>query len=143
NRQEFVSSIIIELVRLWPTIQIIHGRPRHSASQENFQESIYDLDDLIYDSLPVVESSVDLIQDTILIVESSSQNSSLDPNLDNLIDNHNNMPIDSSSQHSTSQPLQDLTNQPLTGHQELRRSAQQNLEVYTAKMVSAMVAKSK
>ena len=33
NGWEFVSSIIIELVRLWPTIQIIHGRPRHPASQ--------------------------------------------------------------------------------------------------------------
>ncbi|CAG8840085.1 16092_t:CDS:1, partial [Racocetra persica] len=89
-------------------------------NQENFQELIYDLDDLIYDSLPVVESSVDLIQDSInsnlnddtdtnlnlndtniipaiLIVESSSQNSSLDSNLDNLIDNHNNMPVIKSS----------------------------------------------
>ena len=34
NDKEFVSSIIIELVNLWPTIQIINGRPRHPASQD-------------------------------------------------------------------------------------------------------------
>lgn len=34
NGREFVSSIITELVRLWPTIQIINGRPRHPASQD-------------------------------------------------------------------------------------------------------------
>ncbi|CAB4406377.1 unnamed protein product [Rhizophagus irregularis] len=33
NGKEFVSSIIIELVNLWPTIQIINGRPKHPASQ--------------------------------------------------------------------------------------------------------------
>src|SRR5581483_11983697 len=33
NGKEFVSSVIIELVNLWPTIQIINGRPRHPASQ--------------------------------------------------------------------------------------------------------------
>ncbi|RGB24201.1 hypothetical protein C1646_676541 [Rhizophagus diaphanus] len=34
NGKEFVSSIIIELVNLWPTIQIINRRPRHPASQD-------------------------------------------------------------------------------------------------------------
>src|SRR2546423_13631305 len=33
NGKEFVSSVIIKLVHLWPTIQIINGRPRHPASQ--------------------------------------------------------------------------------------------------------------
>ena len=45
-------------------------------------------------------------------------------------------------QHPT-QPLQDLTNQPLTGHQVLRNFACQNLEIYANKMTTAMIAKSK
>ncbi|CAG8756752.1 16665_t:CDS:1, partial [Dentiscutata heterogama] len=39
--------------------------------------------------------------------------------------------------------LQDLTNQPLTGYQVLRNFACENLEIYTTKMTSAMVAKLK
>ncbi|CAG8843404.1 8680_t:CDS:2, partial [Gigaspora margarita] len=33
NGKEFVSSVIVELVNLWPMIQIINDRPRHPASQ--------------------------------------------------------------------------------------------------------------
>ncbi|CAG8703322.1 4010_t:CDS:2, partial [Dentiscutata heterogama] len=34
NGKEFVSLVIVKLVYLWPTIQIINGRSRYSASQD-------------------------------------------------------------------------------------------------------------
>lgn len=33
NGKELISLVIIELVNLWPTIQIINRRSRHPASQ--------------------------------------------------------------------------------------------------------------
>ncbi|CAB4384867.1 unnamed protein product [Rhizophagus irregularis] len=39
NSKEFVSSIIIELVNLWLTIQIINGRSRHPASQSLVEQA--------------------------------------------------------------------------------------------------------
>lgn len=33
NGREFVNSIITETAEMWPGLQLVHGRPRHSQSQ--------------------------------------------------------------------------------------------------------------
>ena len=33
NGKEFCASVITELTQMWPSLKIIHGRPRHPQSQ--------------------------------------------------------------------------------------------------------------
>ena len=33
NAREFVNSVITQTAEMWPGLQLVHGRPRHSQSQ--------------------------------------------------------------------------------------------------------------
>ncbi|CAB4413344.1 unnamed protein product [Rhizophagus irregularis] len=198
NGKEFVSSIIIELVNLWSTIQIINGRLRHPASQglverangiletklgkwmeDNNRQDwsfglrfvIYAMNnsvcrahnkkpyELVFGGTPHEYSAIfdQLFQNNIFSedeipneFEGSIQESI--NNLDDLIDNTTyeinstnlnqelNLDEDAVTFFTTTTRSDKSINR---GHQVLRDFACQNLETYTAKMTSAMIAKSK
>ena len=47
NGREFVNSIINELSILWPTLKIVHGKPRNSESQGSVERANRDVGDMI------------------------------------------------------------------------------------------------
>ncbi|CAG8738025.1 13151_t:CDS:2 [Rhizophagus irregularis] len=173
NGKEFVSSIIIELVNLWPTIQIINGRPtsqkkwmednnhqdwsfglrfviyamnnlvckahnkkpyefvfggtlhEYSAMLNQFQNNIFSEDEILNEFEESIQESInnldDLIDNTTYEINSTNLNQELNLNEDAV----------------------NLTNQLTRRHQVLQDFACQNLETYTTKMTSAIIAKSK
>ncbi|PKY46475.1 hypothetical protein RhiirA4_461342 [Rhizophagus irregularis] len=105
--------------------ELVFGRTPHGYStmlNQLFQNNIFSEDEI-----PNEFEGNDLIDNTTYEINSTNLNQEL--NLDE-------------DAHSL-QPLQDLTNQLTRGHQVLQDFACQNLETYTTKMTSAMIAKSK
>uniref|UniRef100_A0ABD2VUG2 Integrase catalytic domain-containing protein n=1 Tax=Trichogramma kaykai TaxID=54128 RepID=A0ABD2VUG2_9HYME len=47
NGLEFVNAIINELKILWPELNIVHGKPRHSQSQGSVERANRDIEDMI------------------------------------------------------------------------------------------------
>ena len=43
NGRRFVNSVITELSALWDTLKIVHGKPRHSQSQESVERANRDM----------------------------------------------------------------------------------------------------
>jgi IS30 family transposase len=43
NGREFVNSVIAELTTLWPELKIVHGKPRHSQSQDSVERANQDI----------------------------------------------------------------------------------------------------
>lgn len=47
NGREFVNSVITELVKLWPDLKVLHGRPRHPQSQGSIERSNQDVENML------------------------------------------------------------------------------------------------
>ncbi|XP_074032143.1 KRAB-A domain-containing protein 2-like [Leptinotarsa decemlineata] len=47
NGREFVNNVISELATLWPELEIVHGKPRHSQSQGSVERANQDLENMI------------------------------------------------------------------------------------------------
>lgn len=47
NGREFTNSLISELVKMWPTLKILHGRPRHPQSQGSIERSNQDVENML------------------------------------------------------------------------------------------------
>ncbi|PKY33886.1 hypothetical protein RhiirB3_453159 [Rhizophagus irregularis] len=147
--KEFVSSIIIELVNLWPTIQIINGRSRHPASQSLVEQANRILEtklgkwmednnfcrahnkkpyELVFGGTPHRYSAMldQLFQNNIFSEDE----------IPNEFEGKLNLDEDAHS-------LQLLTNQLTVGHQVLQNFAYQNLKTYIIKKISTMIVKSK
>ena len=43
NGREFVNSIILELVLMWPSLKIVNGKPRHPQSQGSVERANKDV----------------------------------------------------------------------------------------------------
>ncbi|CAB4388860.1 unnamed protein product [Rhizophagus irregularis] len=106
----------------------LHG---YSAMLNQFQNNIFSEDEILNEFEESIQESInnldDLIDNTTYEINSTNLNQELNLNED---------------AHSL-QPLQDLTNQLIRRHQVLQDFAYQNLETYSTKMISAIIAKSK
>lgn len=47
NGREFTNSLISELVKMWPNLKILHGRPRHPQSQGSIERSNQDVENML------------------------------------------------------------------------------------------------
>ena len=47
NGREFVNEVIEQLVLLWPSLKIVHGRPRHSESQGSVERLNRTIEDML------------------------------------------------------------------------------------------------
>jgi hypothetical protein len=48
NGREFENQVIRELASLWPTLKIVHGRPRHSESQGGVEKLNQQVEKLLW-----------------------------------------------------------------------------------------------
>lgn len=48
NGREFCNSIIESLKQLWPELQIVHGKPRHSQSQGSVERANQDIENMLF-----------------------------------------------------------------------------------------------
>lgn len=47
NGREFTASVISEMVKIWPSLKILHGRPRHPQSQGSIERSNQDVENML------------------------------------------------------------------------------------------------
>lgn len=47
NGREFVNEVITNLKELWPSLNIVHGAPRHSQSQGSVERANQDVENMI------------------------------------------------------------------------------------------------
>ena len=47
NGREFANSIINKLSSIWDSVQIVHGKPRHSQSQGSVERGNLDIEDML------------------------------------------------------------------------------------------------
>ncbi|VEN35518.1 unnamed protein product, partial [Callosobruchus maculatus] len=45
--REFTASVISEMVKIWPSLKILHGRPRHPQSQGSIERSNQDVENML------------------------------------------------------------------------------------------------
>lgn len=47
NGRKFVNNIITELSTMWKDLKIVHGKPRHSRSQNSVERANQDTEDML------------------------------------------------------------------------------------------------
>ncbi|XP_046608871.1 KRAB-A domain-containing protein 2-like [Neodiprion virginianus] len=47
NGREFAANVVRELVSLWPSCKMVHGRPRHSQTQESVERANADVENML------------------------------------------------------------------------------------------------
>ena len=65
NGRQFVNSVITKLSAMWDGLKIVHGKPRHSQSQESVERANRDIKDMLMTcysqiQLPIVVMVYDL-----------------------------------------------------------------------------------
>lgn len=47
NGREFANNVVSSLKEYWPTLKIVHGKPRHSQSQGNVKRANQDIENML------------------------------------------------------------------------------------------------
>ncbi|GFQ92887.1 KRAB-A domain-containing protein 2 [Trichonephila clavata] len=47
NGREFANNVVTSLKKFWPTLKIVHGKPRHSQSQGSVERANQDIENML------------------------------------------------------------------------------------------------
>ena len=47
NGREFANQLVEEITKFWPECKMVHGKPRHSQSQESVERNNLDVENLL------------------------------------------------------------------------------------------------